>query len=158
MIEGNARRTSLVILLAMSFRVAIDELYREYDRIGFADMRPVHGFTLEFLADNGWVTGNDIADYLSITKQAASTILNHLEQNEYIIRKDHPEDRRSKLVGLSDKGRSVLTQAANTFGDIQTQLIAVIGESRMHDLREDLIKIVNHLSSSEGLPPFRPVW
>ena len=51
---------------------------------------------------------SDIADPLDITPAAASQAVDRLVQRALIERKENPEDRRAKLLSLTDHGRQLL--------------------------------------------------
>jgi DNA-binding MarR family transcriptional regulator len=51
---------------------------------------------------------SDIGSDLGITNSAASQLLDRLVQIKLINRTEDPEDRRAKLVVLTDKGREIL--------------------------------------------------
>jgi DNA-binding MarR family transcriptional regulator len=54
---------------------------------------------------------NDIADDLVITVGGASKIVDRLEASGTCVRSANPDDRRSSLIALTDKGRDELARA-----------------------------------------------
>src|SRR5947209_4608398 len=89
----------LFVLLARGFRATVDELQRRLAAEGFADVRPAHGFAFVRLAPDG-ATGNELAEHLGVTKQAASQMVDELERRGYVVRQADPRDGRGKVVVL----------------------------------------------------------
>lgn len=85
----------------------------------------------------------EIGRTLSVTKGAVSQMLGALEEKGYLTRSVSPSNRRSVLVLLTDKGRSVLYDEASTFNAKLDALIEAVG----HDDIERLIAIVGKLTS-----------
>jgi DNA-binding MarR family transcriptional regulator len=54
---------------------------------------------------------SDIGDDLGVTSAAASQMLERLVQQGLIIRSEDPNDRRSKLLVLTDKGHEILRES-----------------------------------------------
>lgn len=54
---------------------------------------------------------NDLAQHLGVTKAAVSQLLDSLITAELIVRSENPEDRRMKLIALTDKGKSLVLRS-----------------------------------------------
>ncbi len=75
----------LAFLLLLGSRTVIDYLHKHMAALGYDDVRPAHGFAFQRIAPNG-ATGNELAEFLGITKQAASEMVDYLEQRGYVVR------------------------------------------------------------------------
>jgi len=75
-------------------------------------------------ATGGAVRVQDISEELSITVGATSKVVDRLERDGLAIRSANPNDRRSSLIVLSDRGVNALV-AAN--GAAESHLRAVLG-------------------------------
>lgn len=53
---------------------------------------------------------SDISERFDITNAAASQLVDKLVQNNLIKRDEDPNDRRAKLLNLTDKGRKLIQQ------------------------------------------------
>jgi DNA-binding MarR family transcriptional regulator len=146
----------LAILFASAFRLAVDELHHELAKIGFDDVKPSHGFIFQKLSWGG-ATGNEIAEHLGITKQAASVIIDYLEQRDYVARAPHPSDRRGKLVVLTERGWQCIRATEAIFTSIEKRWVDKLGHEEMEGLRLSMRTIVRTFPDS-GSSPFRPVW
>ncbi|MGZ9234648.1 MAG: MarR family winged helix-turn-helix transcriptional regulator [Anaerolineales bacterium] len=54
---------------------------------------------------------SDIGDHFDITNAAASQLVDKLVQSGLIRREEDPQDRRAKLLNLTDKGRELIQQS-----------------------------------------------
>jgi len=53
---------------------------------------------------------SEVSERFEITPAAASQLVDKLVQNGYIVREEDPNDRRAKLLNLTDKGRDLVRQ------------------------------------------------
>ena len=53
---------------------------------------------------------SEISERFEVTPAAASQLVDKLVQNGYIQREEDPNDRRAKLLNLTDKGRDLIRQ------------------------------------------------
>ena len=147
----------LTILLGLGFRTLIDGLHSHLAALGYGDLRPVHGFFFSLIAPDG-ATITEVARHLEITKQAASEMASYLEQHGYIVRQPDPQDRRGKIVTLTERGWACIQAAESAMSRQEAQWSALIGAERMANLRADLRRCIM-ASNGNTLPQkFRPVW
>ncbi|MBB4930869.1 DNA-binding MarR family transcriptional regulator [Lipingzhangella halophila] len=117
---------------------------------GFDDVRPAHGFVFVRLSE-GAATATELAEYLGVTKQAASQLVEELVAKGYVRRRAHPTDARARLVVLTDRGQECTRAAVAGAAETVQQWATTLGEEKVAALGEDLGRIV---------PPgrIRPVW
>jgi len=144
----------LTSLLLLSFSTAINELHDRLSELGFEDIRPVHGFMLKYITPNG-ATGIELAEYLGITKQAVSIMVDYLEKSGYVMRKAHPTDKRGKIIILTERGWLVVQAKEQILTDIEARWVENIGIERMQILKEDLTTLFNEDKSPTKI---RPIW
>ncbi|PGM49076.1 MarR family transcriptional regulator [Bacillus sp. AFS053548] len=147
----------LTSLLSVSFSVLINELHDRLSELGFEDIRPVHGFMLKRIIPNG-ATGIEVAEYLGISKQAVSKMVDYLEKSGYVMRQTHPTDKRGKIIVLTERGWLVVKAKEEILTKIEQRWIDNIGAERMQMLKEDLTKLVYEANEGELLSKLRPVW
>lgn len=147
----------LVALLATAWSILVDDLQTELARVGYGDIRPAHGFAFQLLAPDG-ATGNELAEHLGVTKQAASQMIDFLEERGYVVRRPHPTDKRGKLVLLTQKGWDCIRAVEAIFVTLQQRWIEILGAERIAALQIDLRRLV--ASSESGIVPYRlrPAW
>jgi hypothetical protein len=73
----------LTLFLMLGSRTIIDDLHQRLAQLGYNDVRPAHGFAFQRIAPDG-ATGNELAEFLDITKQAASEMVDYLEKHGYL--------------------------------------------------------------------------
>ena len=147
----------LTILLMLALRAMIDDVHARLATAGFADVRPAHGFVFQRLAPDG-ATGNELAEHLGVTKQAASEMINDLEERGYVERRPHPFDGRAKIVVLTRRGWDCIEAAEDFFADAERRWAEIVGADRMADLRADLRRIVAGTGASASPLRLRPLW
>jgi DNA-binding MarR family transcriptional regulator len=81
----------------------IDDAQEEMAARGFGDVRPSHGFVFAALSGRPLSTSG-LAAALSISKQAAAQLADHLVERGYLERRPDPADARSRLLVLTDRG------------------------------------------------------
>jgi DNA-binding MarR family transcriptional regulator len=147
----------LVVLLAMAWSMLIDELHSELAKLGYSDLRPAHGFVFQLLAPNG-ATGNEVAAHLGVTKQAASQMIDFLEEHGYVVRQPHPNDKRGKLVLLTQKGWDCIQAVEMIFARIEERWTETLGPEHMKMLRTDLHRLIADSESGIVSYRLRPMW
>ena len=93
-------------------RNSIEQLFFAYrDFTGEADailadrdMGRAHHRVIYFVGRNPNITVSDLLSILKITKQSLSRVLSRLVDDNYIIATQGPNDRRQRLLSLTDKG------------------------------------------------------
>jgi DNA-binding MarR family transcriptional regulator len=88
----------------------VEGIQRGLAERGFDDVRPTHGFAFARLSEAP-ATAGQLAEYLGITKQATSELVQHLVDHGYLERVPDPSDRRARLLVLTERGHSC-TRAA----------------------------------------------
>ncbi|OCT16163.1 MarR family transcriptional regulator [Paenibacillus pectinilyticus] len=148
---------NLTSLLSLSFSSSINELHERLSELGFGDIRPVHGYMLKCITLNG-ATGIELAEFLGITKQAVSKMVDYLEKSGYVMRDNHPTDKRGKMIILTERGWLAVRAKEKILHEIEERWIKNIGAERLQMLKEDLTKLV--IEANEGKLPttVRPVW
>lgn len=117
---------------------------------GYTDVRPAHGYAFVRIAGGG-ATVTQVAEHLSMTKQAASLLVGELVDKGYVERRPHPGDARAKLLVLTEAGRECTRAADAAAAEVVGKWRAILGDERIAALRADLSRI-----ASRGR--VRPVW
>lgn len=117
---------------------------------GFDDIRPAHGFAFARMSAAG-ATVSELADHLGVTRQAASQLVDELVRKGYAERHPHPDDARSRLVVLTERGRACTQAAEAAAADAVRAWTEALGERRLRTLRDDLLRIAPN-------GPIRPTW
>lgn len=145
----------LTVLLAICFRAAADELDRELDAAGFSGMRPKHGFVFRNLAEE-WITPTELARRLGVSKQAVGKIIDEMEADRLLDRRDDAQDGRKKLVGLSARGQRARKTAAEISRTIEQRMHKRLGAKKAKEMIEALIVLAGELGAEEAIASKRP--
>lgn len=129
----------------------VDGIQQGVAERGFDDVRPVHGFAFARLSEPP-TTAAQLADHLGITKQATSELVQHLVDHGYLTRAPDPDDRRARLLVLTERGhactRAAEEAAAETVRRWEQQLSTA--------QRADLHTILGVITTTQGR--LRPAW
>jgi len=136
-----ASSVPLARLLAMAYRQLIDRLHERLAAEGYTDVRPTFGYVLLAVRD-GPTTGADIALLLGVTKQAASKLVDAMEQGGYVRRQTHGDDARAKEIAITARGRRFLVTVESIYRDLEAEWADVTSKKRVEALRDDLRTIV----------------
>ncbi len=147
----------LITLIATTWSILVEELQTELAKVGYGDIRPAHGFAFQLFAPNG-TTGNELAEHLGVTKQAASQMIDYLEEHGYVVRKPHPTDKRGKLVILTQKGWDCIQAVETIFATLERRWSEVLGDEHMNILCTDLSHLIRASNSDIVSYRLRPSW
>jgi DNA-binding MarR family transcriptional regulator len=93
---------------------------------GYQGLRPSFGPLLSLLWDEGQPL-TAIADELAISKQACSQLANLVQEAGYVERMPNPQDRRSKVVSLTERGRSLVEEGVRLILEIEFEYKTLLG-------------------------------
>jgi len=127
--------------LARLLGLALDKLARELqERIkaaGFTDQRMAHNAVFAHIPPEG-LTLTELARRAGMTKQAMSELVVDLEAKGYLTRRPDTQDKRTKIIELSDRGWAAMSAALAAFQEIERGLEKQLGASRLESFRRTL--------------------
>jgi DNA-binding MarR family transcriptional regulator len=137
--------TDQQVPLAGLFDVVRDALLTEFERElaehGYGDIRPTHGCVFRFVRDEG-LRLTELAANAGLTKQSAGEIVDGLVALGYAERIPDPEDRRAKLIRLTERGAEAQRFGTELFAQLEERWKERYGAERIEQLRETLEDIV----------------
>jgi DNA-binding MarR family transcriptional regulator len=122
-------------------RVVADRLGAAVERAGIQDMRASFGYVIRALAERER-TLTELADLLSVTKQAAIKVVDEMEERDFIERVPDASDRRAKVIRLTPKARRVRRAALAESRKIERELTAELGASDVRAMRRTLLHLL----------------
>jgi DNA-binding MarR family transcriptional regulator len=126
----------------------------------------VHRNMLQALRDNGFgeidaprlavllwpgpdgMRPSDLAAHMRVTKQALNYLLGDLERLGFLERHTDPDDRRSRRIVLTDRGRELVPIIRGAVSDTERDWAATLGQARFEQLRGLLIDL-NQIAAPE---------
>jgi len=128
-------------LLDIAFDAMIAEFRTELEKSEFMDIRPTHGCVFRFVKDGGGMRLTEIAERANMTKQSVGEIVDDLAARGYVKRVPDPNDRRAKLICLTERGEEAQAYGFRLFAEVEKRWAERYGAERIASLRETLEEI-----------------
>jgi len=125
---------ALVNLVAAS---GAPRLRAAFAAAGLDGIRPAQAVALIPLAAGG-LHASDLADQLTVSRQAVAQGVAALERHGYVTRVPDPADARARIIELTPRGRQALRVMCSNALDLEKRWEQVLGERRLGELRETL--------------------
>src|SRR5215207_2003028 len=119
----------------------LTEFERELAEHGYGDIRPTHGCVFRFVRDEG-MRLTDLATHAGMTKQSTGEVVDSLVGLGYAERIPDPEDRRAKLIRLTERGAEAQRFGFDLFARLEERWKERFGAEQIDLLRETLEEIV----------------
>jgi DNA-binding MarR family transcriptional regulator len=136
----------------MAYRLLIDDLHRELAARGWTDVREAFGFVLLALRD-GPISLRELVATLGTSKQAVSKLVEAMVGVGLVERVADPRDARAKDLQLTGRGRALLADVEEIYGELEAGWAATLGG--VEHLRREL-ETVLRAAHGGALPPVRP--
>ncbi len=107
---------------------------------GFDDLDAAHLNVFRYPGPQG-ARPTELATRLGVSKQALNYLLGELERLGYLERQPDPDDLRSKRVGLTARGTSVIGAIREAVDEIETAWAQQLGLERFAQLRNLLVEL-----------------
>lgn len=88
------------------------------------------------------ITASQLERILMVERPSVTSLLNGLEKRGLVVRREHPEDGRYKLLHLTEAGRRLAEQTAHFTREIEDRVKAGMTEEEFETLRALLIKMI----------------
>jgi DNA-binding MarR family transcriptional regulator len=118
---------------------------------GFDDVLPAHLGVFQYPGPDGQRPGV-LAMRTSASKQAMNHLLHQLETGGYIFREAHPDDRRTRVVRLTERGWAALRVISATTTRLERQWSAELGEDVYAGLAQALARLEDVLDHAVRAP------
>jgi DNA-binding MarR family transcriptional regulator len=131
----------LLRLIYQHYSADIDAALRE---AGFADIRPGAANVFPFVPPEG-ITVTRLAELARVRKQSMAQAVDQLEASGYVERRPNPDDQRSRLVFLTDRGASVPPVTHAAAQHVEERWAELIGQTEFDALRASLLRLLTKL-------------
>ena len=115
-------------------------LIRELNASGFAEIALPHMAVLQYPGPDRMRPGT-LADRAGISKQAMNQLLRSLESAGYIVRGDHSEEGRARIVRLTKRGHAVYAKIKEVFIGIENEWSKELGPKAFTQLKDLLGRV-----------------
>ncbi|HEV2727790.1 MAG TPA: MarR family transcriptional regulator [Solirubrobacterales bacterium] len=116
------------------------EFREELEQSEFGDIRPTHGCVFRYVQGEG-LRLTDIAERAKLTKQSVGEIVDDLVERGYAQRIPDPEDRRAKLICLTERGERAQAHGRRLFAKVEKRWAERYGVERIAAMRELLEEV-----------------
>lgn len=127
-------------LLEFAYDAVIEEFLEELQKSEFSDIRLAHGCVFRYMKGQG-LRLTEIAERGNMTKQSAGEVVDDLVARGYVERVPDPDDRRAKLVCLTERGEAAQEFGFGLLAEIEKRWGERYGAERIADLRATLEEI-----------------
>jgi DNA-binding MarR family transcriptional regulator len=132
------------IPMAGLFEIAKDAFFEDFraelEQAEFADIRPTHGCVFRFVKGGG-LRLTVLAEMAGMTKQSVGEIVDDLEARGYVKRIPDPDDKRAKIICLTDRGERAQATGLALFAKVEKQWAKRYGADRIAAVRELLEEV-----------------
>ena len=103
---------------------------------------------LIYLKSNGEkeIHQRQIEKWFQLKNPTVTGLLNRLEEKHFIVRKTNPEDRRYRVIELTEKGEQLLGQLWEEACNLENRMYSNLSEEEQKVLMDLLDRILNSLS------------
>jgi len=137
-------RPSIGLLLRLLYQYYAQDIDAALRASGFDDLRPPHANVFPFVSADG-ITVSSLAELAGVRKQTMAEAVEQLERLGYVERRENPRDRRSRLVFLTERGRSVPPIAHAAAEQVEAHWAELTGTGELEALRASLLRLFGRL-------------
>lgn len=91
------------------------------------------------------ITQKDLEIGLRLKNPTVTGILNRLEEKELINRKKHPNDKRAKIISMTEKSKLIMEEAYIDMKEMDLYIVEDFSEEEKKELFRLLYKILDNL-------------
>ena len=95
-----------------------------------------------------------LAGLIGVEPISVSRLLDRMEQQGWLRREPHPEDRRARIVVATDKAREVAPAVRDIAEALYDEVLAGLGNEERRVLHAALLKITANLQAADAPAPF----
>lgn len=115
-------------------------IIRELNAAGFDGLSMPHMAVLQFPGPDG-VRPSILAERAGMSKQAINRLLQSLEDLDYVLRCDAPDEGRARIVRFTKRGRAAYSKIIGILQNIEHEWRAELGPKAFAQLKELLFRV-----------------
>src|SRR6266498_1242037 len=137
-------RPLLGLLLRLVYQHYAQDIEAALREAGFDDIRPAAANVFPFVPPEG-ITVSGLAERAGVRKQTMAQAVDQLERTGYVERRPNPNDRRSRLVFLTRRGKSVPPVTHAAAKRVEQRWAELTSPGDVEALRAALLRLLNEL-------------
>jgi DNA-binding MarR family transcriptional regulator len=141
---GFPERPLIGLLLRLVYQHYSQDIDAALREAGFGDIRPGAANVFPFVPPEG-ITVSRLAELARVRKQSMAQAVDQLEASGYVERRPNPGDQRSRLLFLTDRGRSVPPVTHAAAQHVEEHWAELIGPAEFDALRASLLSLLTEL-------------
>jgi DNA-binding MarR family transcriptional regulator len=117
--------------------------------LGFKNFKMSYLMFLSNIEEHG-TTNNELAKRACVTKQMMSKIVSLLENDGYIYTEKNPNDSRSSVIFLNERGKELFLALRDSMQSCRSHFDAIVGHDRMEQVVDTMVELINELDKTEA--------
>lgn len=90
------------------------------------------------------ITNTDLAKRAGITKQGMSQVVQELEEKKYIHIQNNPDDKRSSIIYLTDKGKEFILTCRGRQKELHMDLQKLLGKKKFNLVLDAIFEVIDY--------------
>ena len=141
-------RPPLGLLLRLVHQHWTQAVEAALDEAGFGDIRPPHANVFTFARPEG-IQVSELTKLAHVRKQTMTQAVEELERLGYVERRPDPNDRRARLVFLTERGKGVRPIAMATGRLVDERWSEIAGSEEIEQIKHALQRLLGRLQSDD---------
>jgi len=155
-VEENSRHRALTeqigtlgSILRVPFEAMLAHNWSKVHERGFDDLRVAHGAVFRNISAEGSRI-SELAARAPMTKHSMAEMVAYLHQRGYVELSPDPDDRRSKIVRLTDRGMAVFNILADASNGFESECVRLLGKAKWQRFRGLLSEVASAISATSN--------
>jgi MarR family transcriptional regulator, 2-MHQ and catechol-resistance regulon repressor len=128
----------LFLALQKTYRTVLCRVEQSKEKAGLGDS---DFRVLEILMNQGPLPVNVLGTLISLTTGSITTAVDRMEEKWLVVRKNHPNDRRIRIVELTSKGRKLIEKASAQYSVDMENTVSCLSRDERTSLIQLLLKL-----------------
>ena len=119
-------------------------------------LTPVQYAALVAIEAHDGTDATRLSNMIAFDRSTIGSVLERLEKRGLIVRRPSPEDRRQRLIFLTEDGRRLLVDSKEAIDRVQNRIVGVLSREERETFLKLMTRIVQ-LNNDLTSAPIRPV-
>lgn len=119
-------------------------------------LTPVQYAALVAIAAHDGTDATRLSNMIAFDRSTIGSVLERLEKRGLIVRRPSPEDRRQRLIFLTEDGRKLLVDSKEAIDRVQNRIVGVLSREERETFLKLMTRIVQ-LNNDLTSAPIRPI-